>query len=161
MGKQSQCRNQALEGSSYCAAHGGNKAVQSAEKASLNNYRLNKFNVRLQQLSTSPGIKSLRDEIAILRIMMEERLNMCNGAVDLMLHSHSISDLVMKIDKVVNSCHKLESNMGALLDKQDIIQFGGELINIIGNHITDEDILTALSNEIISAVARSTNVEEE
>ena len=156
-----QCNNKRLPNSKYCAVHGGNIGEEQARKESLNNYRLTKFNSRLQQLGSSPNIKSLRDEIAILRLMMEERLNQCSSAHDLIMQSHTISDLVLKIDKVVTSCHKLELNMGALLDKQDIILFGTELINIISSEIDDEELLASLANKITEAVARATSIEDE
>jgi len=152
-----QCNGAAAEGSKFCMMHGGNKAGEAKVKQSLRNYQLTRFNARLQQLGDSGEIKSLRDEIAILRMLMEERLNQCRDQMDLIYQSGPISDLVLKIEKVVTSCHKLELSTGSLLDKQAIMQFGSEMISLISTHITDEVVLSRISEAIYATIARSIN----
>ncbi len=147
-----QCWNQAIPPSEYCPVHGANNAIAAAERASLTNYRLTKWNAQLQRMSTNPGIKSLRDEIGILRMIMEEKLNQCGTPAELMLQSGPLSDLVMKITAVVKSCHSLEGSMKQLLDKQAILQFAGTVITIITNHIEDEEVIGKIAKEIIASV---------
>lgn len=153
---QGQCRNrgaQLPEGyASYCLAHGGNKQQAKVIKESARNYKLDKWRSRLNEKADAEGIKSLRDEIGILRIVLEERLNKCNDAHDLILQSGPISDMIMKIEKVVSSCHKLEGSMGQLLDKQAILQFASKVITILGNHIQDEQLLTLIADEIVEGI---------
>lgn len=140
---QGQCRNLAVKlDSGYgknCMAHGGNNQVAKEKAASLRNYRLTKWNAKVQRFGNQPEIKSLRDEIGILRLLMEERLNRCNDAQDLILQSAPISDMVMKIEKVVASCHKLEGSMGQLLDKQAILQFAQQVIGIVARELEGEE----------------------
>jgi len=162
MPTKGQCQNMAAktEGGKYgqfCMAHGGNRFLQSEEKCSLRNYQLDKFKARLSRHADSPGIKSLRDEIAILRMVMEERLNRCKDETDLVLQSGPISDLVMKIDKIVGSCHKLEGSMGQLLDKQALLQFASEVVEIVCEEIEDEAQMERIGNKIMQAVGRDTN----
>jgi len=139
-----------------CLAHGGNQHRAAQEKASLRNYKLTvaRWRRQLDEKADADGLKSLRDEIAILRICLEERLNICKDPMDLILQSAAISDLVMKIDRVVTSCHKLEGSMGHLLDKQAILQFAQLVIGIIGNVITEEAQLNTIAEEILVAVGR-------
>jgi len=134
-----QCLNKAHEHSNFCLAHGGNKGAEAAEAASVRNYQLAKFQAKLDRHAASPSIKSLRDEVGILRMLMEEQLNRCKDSHDLVVQSASISDLVMKIDKLVTSCHKLEGSLGQLLDKQVILQFANETITLIANVLKGED----------------------
>jgi len=150
-----QCLGAAAEGSKFCMMHGGNKAGEAKAAAGLRNYRLTRFNARLQQLGDSGEIKSLRDEIAILRMIMEERLNQCRDTMDLIYQSGPISDLVLKIEKVVTSCHKLELSAGSLLDKQAIMQFGSEMISLISATIKDEVQLAQISEAIYATIART------
>ena len=124
----------------YCLAHGGNRFVNQEAKISIRNYQLDRFKARLERHATSPHITNLRDEIGILRMVLEERLNRCNDDMDLLLHSGPISDLVSKIDKVVTSCHKLEGSMGNLLDKQAILQFASEVIEVVDSEIKQTDV---------------------
>jgi hypothetical protein len=155
---QGQCRNVAHPGSSYCLAHGGNKAGQAAEKDALRNYALDKWQARLDQKKASPEIKGLRDEIGILRILLEDRLNQCQSATDLMLHTSAVSDLIMKIEKVVASCHKLERNMGMVLDKQAILNFAGRVIQIITMVLEDDqDKVDEIADHILEELGQCTS----
>lgn len=155
--RQGQCRNKGIplpDGgfAEYCLAHGGSAQQRSAIKESARNYKLDRWRARLNEKADAEGIKSLRDEIGILRICLEERLNRCNDATDLILQSGPISDMVMKIERVVNSCHKLEGSMGQLLDKQALLQFANKAISIISTHVTDENLLTLIADELVEAL---------
>ena len=157
---QGQCNNAAVEGGTHCLVHGGNKQLESQRNASLRNYRLTKWQAKLERHAESDSIKSLRDEVGILRILMEERLNQCSTDMDLLLHSGAISDLVMKIDRVVTSCHKLEGQMGQLLDKSALLQFAGRIIDVIGSELEGQDeIMNTIADKILEII--SENVEEE
>jgi hypothetical protein len=159
-----QCPYKAVEGGTVCMKHGGNKQIAAQERQSLNNYRLTKFKYmeQLNQHANSDGLKSLRDEIAILRVLMQERLERCTDSTELMMHSGPISDLVMKIDKIVTSCHKIERSMGALLDKKKLIQFSGEVVQIISEELADvensEMIMEQIADRIIQAMGDDEDV---
>lgn len=142
-----------------CKAHGGARQAQSKRKQSLRNYQLDKWNAKLAAKADADGIKSLRDEIGILRIVLEERLNKCNDAMDLILQSGPISDLVMKINTVVQSCHKLEKNMGHLLDKQAILQFAQVVVGIVSNVLEDQpEEINKIADQILGAVGEMGSV---
>jgi hypothetical protein len=147
-----QCNNQAMTKGGSCPVHGGIHAANRIAQQSIRNYRLVKFQTELDRHADSPRLKSLNDEIAILRMLLEERLNLCKDAHDLILHSHLISDLVVKIEKVVKSCHGLESAMGGLMDKQAILTFASKVIEVISENIDDEKTLDTISNGILAIV---------
>ena len=147
-----QCNLRAVENSEFCPAHGGNMAHQANKNKELRNYRLSKFQARIAELGNNDNITNLRDEIAILRIMIEERINTCKDSHDLMLMSSPLSDLIMKVEKVVVSCNKLESKLGNLLDRNKALQFAQIIVQIIGNYITDEEELDKISEEILKAL---------
>ena len=145
---QGQCPLKACPGGQYCPAHGGNAGVQAAEKKSLRNYQLNKFRVRTAELGNSSEILSLKDEIGILRLLIEEKINQCHDQTELMLMSGPLSDLIMKVDRVVTSCNKLESKLGNFLDKTAILNFAQQIIKIICNNVDDELVIEKISEEI-------------
>ncbi len=147
-----QCNLRAVPGSKFCPAHGGNRAFLANKKEEMRNYRLSKFKKRLMELGNSDNVTSLRDEVAILRIMIEEKINSCEDAHDLMLISSPLSDLIMKVEKVVVSCNKLESKLGNLLDRTKALQFAQIIVQIIGNYVTDEEQLDKISSEILQAL---------
>ena len=158
-GSQGQCMNKAAKAddgsySDFCLAHGGNQHIKKQNQDAIRNYQLNKFKSQLNRHAGSSSLKSLRDEIAILRMIMEERLNLCRDESDLVLNSGAISDLVLKIDKLVTSCHKLEGSMGQLLDKSSMLQFASEIIDIVGNSVTNIDEVEEVGNKIMGVVGR-------
>jgi len=146
-----QCSLKACEGSKYCPAHGGNKGFQAKEKNELRNYRLSKFRSRIGELGNNDAILSLKDEIGILRLLIEEKINRCTDDTDLLLMSGPLSDLIMKVERVVCSCNKLESRLGNLLDKNAVIQFAQTVVNIVSKHC-DEEALVKISDEILGAL---------
>ena len=149
-----QCMNKAIKGSDFCIVHGGGHAINKRKKTALKNYMLTKWQARIERHKGSPDVKSLRDEVAILRMLMEERLNQCQSDMDLILNSGHISDMVMKIEKLVGSCHKLEGSLGQLLDKQAILTFASEVINVITSNIEDTVKIDTISSEILGIVGR-------
>jgi len=149
-----QCRNKKYdENTNYCLAHGGNRGEDTAKKISKKNYYRSRWQARLEQYTDNDNIKSLREEIGILRLILEETLNKCNDESELIIQSNKISDLVMKVDKVVTSCHKLEGSMGHLLDKQAILQFASEIITVISEEIEDKEILNRIADKIVKRVS--------
>ena len=147
-----QCQNEAVEGGTNCLAHGGNKQLESIAKAGLRNYRKSVWLARIGQHADNPGIKSLREEIGILRIILEERLTHCDTPLKLMMESQSIADLVMKVDHVVTSCHKLEDKLKLVVDKSQLIHFASVVVDAIASIVTDERMMEAISTAIVSAI---------
>jgi hypothetical protein len=155
MGKGNQCCFFAVEGGTNCLMHGGGKQLASIRAKNLKNYQLTMFRARLERHSGSTEIKSLRDEIGILRMIMEERLNRCKDETDLILQSGPIADLVVKIDKLVSSCHRLEGSMGELLDKTSILQFANVIISIIGDEVGDyPEVMNKVADRILVEVGK-------
>lgn len=152
-----QCHNLAVEGTSYCECHGGSSTARKNEQAELRTYRLKKYQARLTEFAESDKIKSLRDEIGILRILIEERLNICQTDLDLMMHSSVLSDLVMKVEKLVSSCNRLEGQLGTMLDKTQAMQLGAEIVEIIARHVESEETVDGIANEIAQSIARIGN----
>jgi hypothetical protein len=65
-----------------------------------------------------------------------------------------MADLVMKIEKLVVSCDKLENRMGLLLNKDSVLQLANTYVQIINNHIEDPDIIERVSLAIADATER-------
>lgn len=154
-----QCTLVAVENSTFCPAHGGNKAFEAAKKVDLRNYRLDKFRVQVSRLGNSEEIISLRDEIGILRLLVEEKINQCQDTSDLLLISGPLSDLMMKVEKVVTSCNRLEGKLGNFLDRTKVLQFAQVIVQIISNYVTDEQALETIGEEILTALKDISNPE--
>ena len=152
-----QCPFCKTEGSDYCQRHGGALVEAKKRKENLRNYRLTKWKTRVGEMADSEGLKSLREEVGILRVILEEMLNQCEDATDLLMFSTRAADLVMKIEKLVTSCDKLEGKMGNLLSKESVLQLSMEFVEIINKHVPDANIIDVISMEMAQATVRSQN----
>lgn len=155
-----QCLNKAVPPSKFCMAHGGNRAQQLEKKEKNRMYHLSKWQQKVNKFTDHDEVKGLREEIGILRMMMEERLNMCKTEMDLMLYSGPISDLVMKVEKLVTSCNKMESQLGNVLDKNQAIQLAQEMVEIIGKHLEGIPDKDTICRNITSLVDETTDRDE-
>jgi hypothetical protein len=135
--KIGQCPFKAKENSTFCPMHGGNKATDVAVANNIRQYRIAKFQARMDDFYTSPTLKTLREEIALLRMLIEERINTCNTSVELVMASPVIADLISRVERVVTSCNKLENNLGQLLDKTTAISLADGIVNIVTGYISD------------------------
>jgi hypothetical protein len=142
---------------SYCKLHGGNKTQASEVAGNLRQYRIGVWQAKLERFADSPILKSLRDEIGILRVLLEEKLNTVQTAAELTMLSGPISDLVMKIDKLVTSCHKLEGSMGQHLDKAAIIQLAGQMTSIMSIHLAEQpELLDKIGADFVNLIREQT-----
>lgn len=145
-----QCLQYAQPGSLYCGLHGGPAVGRAAER--VRNYRLAKWQGRNEEFADNEQVKSLREEIGILRIILEEQMTRCRDASELLLYSNKIADLVMKIEKVVSACHRLEAATGMLLDKAAVLNITNVIIDVIARHVHDDAILEKIANEIAISI---------
>lgn len=137
--------------SNFCEMHGGNKAKESADRKACKNYRLTQFRARTEELSNNSNLSSLRDEVAILRMIIEEKVNACQDTQQLLLRSGPLSDLVMKCGTLVEKCQKLEAKLGNHLDKSKVTQFAQICVEIMSIYI-DADDMGEVSDKIFKAL---------
>lgn len=151
-----QCFNIATKEGGFCPVHGGNRAVASEKKERRRLYQLTKYRSRLEELDApDQHIKNLREEIGILRIVMEEVINNCDGPTDILVHAPKISDLATKIGKLVTSCHNIDKSLGQYLDKNDIVQIAQEMVQVISGVVSDADDLTSIIEGIDDVLTRA------
>jgi DNA repair exonuclease SbcCD ATPase subunit len=154
--RSGQCPYKSAHGSKYCQRHGANKHVEAERKKSLKLYRLQIWQQRLEEFAESEQATTLRNEIAILRITLEEILNKCQDNNALLLYSQKISDLALKIEKLITSSHRIEKSLGQLLDKSTALNFAGQVVDIISQHVEDPAVVDAISNSMIDALSTLT-----
>lgn len=147
-----QCKYKAVDGSDRCPMHGGNHGADAARKQVLHAYRLAKWQASVDHFAGDDDVKNLRGEVGVLRTTLEELLNRCQDASDLLLYQAKIGDTVMKIEKLVSSCHRIESQTGQLLDKPKVLALAATIVEIISRHVTDEDVISAISEALINAI---------
>jgi hypothetical protein len=106
----------------------------------------------------SSGIKSLREEIGIARVVLQEILNKCETAADMMLYHNQIDKSISTIERLVASCHKLELQLNVTMDKQAVLVIATQMIDAITSTINGLDDVTLSpsdKNDLISAISTS------
>lgn len=157
--RHGQCINRGLklpDGSygKYCKIHGGNRAFDAMNKATSRTYLVERFKSELDEKRRDPNIKNLRDDIAVIRLLLETKLKSCENEKDLLLHSGPIMEMSDRVQKAVTACHKLELSMGQYLDKQDVLTFAANMIEAVSTHVKDPEILKAITADLQSAIWR-------
>lgn len=155
-----QCRYKQCNGSLYCPMHGGNKAVAAQAEKVKRQYQFAKWQEQADSFADEDGIKSLRGEIGITRMLLQETVSRCKNGGELLLYSGKIGDLIGKIEKLVVSCDRLESRMGNVLDKGKILEIAATLVEIVGRHVTDADAIEAISTEIVDVILKTSGKED-
>ena len=152
-----QCPNKKIPGSDFCPVHGGNRALMSKDQKQLGMYRLSKYRDRHEELSTANNIRTLNEEIGILRILVEECLNGVDSPAALAACTPQLADLTSRIERLVTSCHKLEKSLNHYLDKTSIVQLGQEVVEIIGKYVTDPDITAKIASDLADQITNMEN----
>lgn len=155
-----QCRYKMMEGSKFCPMHGGNSANQEHKAKVLRQYQLAKWQDQTDAFADEDAVKSLRGEIGITRLLLQETVSRCKNSGELMLYSGKIGDLIGKIEKLVVSCHRLESSLGNVLDKGKILEIAATMVEIVSKHVTDSTAIDAISNEIVQVILTTSGKDE-
>ena len=146
---QGQCTLVRCENSEYCPVHGGAKKQKALAKQNFRNYQSEIYRKRLDRFAEGDGLKSLRDEIGVLRMTVEALLNRCKDDHELIMKSTPLADLIMKIEKLVTSSHKLDVSLGVMMDKAQATQMIAQVVDSIAKHV-DEDKLDAIIEDVQS-----------
>jgi hypothetical protein len=154
-GWEHQCMNQAAAGSDFCVRHNG---VDRAPANNLRQYLLDKVHdqARLAQFAEHEDIKSLRDEIALARMLVERRFNLIQSDADLLVACGQLNVLLLTIERLVKSCHQIEQSLGSLLARQSVIKLGQAVCQIIVDRLEGidnyEEIVDGIIKDIIAVV---------
>lgn len=144
-----------------CKAHGGYHQQRAHKRESLFKFNLGRWTARVQEHAKSPTIKSLRNEVGVLRLLLEERFKSIKDSTDLLVANGPISELVLKIDKLVNSCERLETRQGLLMDKTELISHAEAILEIIMRNTAllnvdpedEEAFFTSVSDQIAALLS--------
>ena len=152
IGQHGRCKYKIHEGAhSKCTHHGGVPEANNAKNKETSSYRLQIFQSRMEHHLDHSELKNIRGEIALLRMLVENKLNQCKDDYDLMLQSAGISDLIAKINLLVTSCHRLEQSSGELMDKQTLAQFASDVVQRLSGIVTD-DQMQQITEELLELV---------
>jgi len=141
-----QCMNRSVVGTSHCKAHGGASIAARNERAAIHKFRKTKWYDAIKDEYDQSSVKSLHGEVAVLKMLLTNLVGRIQTESDLMIQTGSISDLVVKIDKVVTSCHKLDKEQSMLVDQATVMQFAMSVSEVIMQELDGPEDKEKLSN---------------
>jgi hypothetical protein len=106
-------------------------------------------------------IKSLKGEIAIIRSLLENRLNSIECDAEAIAAMPVVRDYALAVEKLAVSCHAMDVKLGNLLDKQALMSLAQKLIGIIDKHLrplVGVTPTTEIMDEVIEQVGKETVV---
>jgi len=152
IGERGQCPYRAEPGCKNCARHNGGVQLAQLATTSMRSYRLMQWQERCQQFADSSEVKSLRGEIGITRMTLESVIVDCKSPNDLLIASGKITLMVEQIRKLVVSCQQLEGQLGIMLDKNQVMILGSQIVEIVGRYIKDSSVIDSIALEIGNAI---------
>lgn len=157
-----QCVCVSAEGSEFCVRHRG---INRAPARNLRQYLLAKANdqTRLAQFAEHEDVKSLRDEIAFARMLIERRFNLIQNDADLLSACGSLNQLFLTVERLVKSAHAIEQSLGSLLARQSVLRLGQQICQIIVDRLEGlpnyEQLVDTIILDIIATIQQADNVE--
>jgi hypothetical protein len=147
-----QCEYLSIDGRDYCEIHGHCKDGSAPTKRL---YLLNKAEARarLDEMADHEGVKSLREEISILRMTIEEQYNRINSDMDFQLRWPVVQSAIRDVHKLVKDCHVIEQNLGVLLARQSIIRLGQQVCQIILDRLEGIPNYEEIARQIIQDIS--------
>jgi hypothetical protein len=85
-------------------------------------------------------------------LLLTKIIGNCHSDNDLLLRSSTISEMVMKIDKLVRSCNKLDKSMGKMVNKQQLTEFGQVVIVLVAKYLPNPELLRIFADEMTEAI---------
>lgn len=151
-----QCTDLSEPGAEYCRKHRG---VDHTNEVSTRLYLLAKADeqARLLKLADHEEIRSLREEIALARMLVERRWNLIRNDNDLIMACGSVNTLLLTIERLVKSAHSIEQNLGVLLSKSAVMALGQNICRIIVEELDGienyEAIVDSITQRILNTIA--------
>lgn len=158
-----QCWNESIEGSEYCAAHGG----RSQENEERLDYLTQQFERRLKlDADEIDEVKLLKENLLRINMMIASHANNIKDEATMVANAGKIIDLTMKAEKVTVSLNRLAISSGLLLAKPALVTWGQQIAHAVAEMVTDkyagwEDDLYTLTDRIAEIIVSAKNIEEE
>lgn len=156
-----ECIHKRIPGSLYCALHGGASIIPGNIERSKRKYLGAQWQAQIGEFASDPEIKSLRQEIGITRLLLDKLLQRCQTDSDLLLRSSTMLEMIRTVERLVVSCHGIDAKIGVTLDKNQLVDFGSTVIEIVASMITDPAQMDSFIAQLTDAIAKAGTPEVE
>lgn len=155
--KDKQCARLCDDGFDYCSFHNSGQIIK-LKKDETRNYLLTRWRAEVDHYANHSQVKSLREEIGILRLLMQTTLNKCLDENDLLIHTPRIMELTQRLERTIDTCNRLEEKTQFLVDKTQIIMLAEQILMIFSEFVPDTNILGKVAARIQEAIEAKASV---
>jgi hypothetical protein len=160
-----QCANEAIAPGRFCEKHSA-----QGSKTLINQYRIacTVLGDGPERHAADSEMKSVKGEIAIIRSLLESRLNMIQNDAELVSAMPLLKDYALAVEKLASSCHAMDVKLSNLLSKNVLLSLAQDMIGIIDGHVRElidtkpcskdiDRIIESIGREIVEAIAAKEN----
>ncbi len=146
VGRAGQCSFEAQEGSDYCARHAKGTDLE------LKHYLLTVPELRDAAIRQNglDDVKDLTDEIKMCRVMAERRFNMIDSNADFLAAIGTINTLYTTLEKLISSCHRLETSIGTLMSRDALLQLAKKIVGVLAEEVKDEALVDRITDKLLT-----------
>ena len=150
----------AEEGSDYCRVHAGTYHPQKRDCGSTF-WPGPQDRARLAAFAEHDDIKSLRDEIALTRMMIERLWNSAQSDVERLAVYGRVNSHILTLEKLVKTCNQIEERLGSLLAKPTLLRVGQQICQRLVDRLAGlpnyEQLVDTLIHDVITTIQEARN----
>lgn len=150
-----QCLNLALDGSDFCQYHRG---IDQAPARKMQKYLLGNAEEQglLNRYADDDALKSLREEIALVRVMVQNTLKWAQTDIEKINAYSKVNTFLLTLERLLKTCHTLDQSMGNLIAKPALHRLGQDIGQAIINRLEGvsnyESLVEALLGDLVRLV---------
>lgn len=143
-----QCTKWAVEGRRFCKDHGGTGG-RPPTTGRQSRYVCEALGDSINKFRNDPDIKCIRDEIAVLRALLENAMTrITEEPASLLLFAPALEELCNNIGKQVERLVKIEDGLKLTVSVVDIHTMVNQVVEILTQEIDDEDALAKIKKRL-------------
>lgn len=157
-GKRGRCTAPKADGSDFCLTH-------SDEADRIRGYRISnpELRERFEHHSRSDLFASLRQEVDLLRSMIEDRVSQANTPAERINVFNAVRPALVDVVKCIETLSKLERQNNIVLGKEALAWLNKEIIQILIGELAEvpgyETIIDRVAAKLAAALANARNKE--
>lgn len=150
-----QCLAVAADGSDYCLQHHG---VDRGQGRRMRKYLLATAEDQglLAKYADDDELKSLREEIGLTRVMIQNTLAGALSDVEKINAYSKVNGFLLTLERLLKTCHTLDQSMGNLIGKPSLHRLGRELGQAVVDRLEGipnyESIVEALLGDLVRII---------
>lgn len=132
------------------------------EQAQVRDFLIEDADLRAKfETHKKSDLYSLRNEVALLRTMVYDRLNMAKSEAERIVAYREIGTWMGTLDKLVSSLNRLEKDTSQVLTKETVLAIGREMVQAIAEEVRalpdHEKVIDAIAVRIVPLIENATN----